>query len=135
MNNQQWQDILSLLSMMILADEKIYHEEVEAFKKAATVLKDKLCPEMMVTETMVFDWFVLHREDLNQRMSSLHYPESLFDLLDKLKSFPDKIPLLEALTDIAVSDGYKHGNESRLFTTAVQTWGVDTVLLDKKFSS
>jgi len=128
MRDQNWSDILTLLSMMILADEKVYQEEVEAFKKAAVELKDMICPEVMLTEHMAFDWFTLHREDIMLQMSTFNYPTAVTKTLENLKGLPDKQMFVMALLKIAISDGFEHGSESRLINMAAKHWDVDVKL-------
>jgi len=120
-----WSDVLTLLSMMVLADGKVYQEEMEAFKKAAIELRDMICPQVMLTEQMAFDWFTWHREDILLRMSTFNYPTSVTETLENLSVLPDKKMFLMALLKISVSDGVEHGSESRLITMASEHWDVD----------
>lgn len=125
MQDKNWSDILTLLSMMVLADEKVYHEEVGAFKKAAVELRDLICPEVMLTEQMAFDWFMLHRDDILNRMSTYNYPTAVTEVLENLSGLPDKKIFVMALLKIAVSDGFEHGSESRLINMASDHWNLD----------
>lgn len=125
MQDKNWTDILMLLSMMVLADEKVYQEEVEAFKKAAVELKDMICPEVMLTEQMALDWFMLHRDDILDRMNTYNYPSAVTKVLENLSGLPDKKMFVMALLKIAVSDGFEHGSESKLINLASDYWNLD----------
>jgi len=120
-----WSDVLTLLSMMVLADGKVYQEEMEAFKKAAIELRDLICPKVMLTEQMAFDWFTLHRDNILERMGTHNYPTAVAETLENLDVLPDKQMFVMALLKIALSDGVEHGAESRLITMASKHWDVE----------
>lgn len=129
MHSQNWNDALTLLCMMIMADGKVYQEEVEAFKKAAVQLKDAVSPEMMVTEKMAYDWFVLHKDDISQKMSSVYIVDATREVFDRLKSLSNKKELIIALMKIALSDGHQHKSENQIMLRACEAWDLDPALV------
>ena len=125
MNAQNWTDTLRLLSMMILVDEKVYQEEVEAFKTAALSLRDKVNPKLMLTRQMAEDWFDLNRDDIAIGISKVFYESSVSKTLQSLESVPNKEDLIVALLKVAMSDGRKHRSEELLLHKARETWNLD----------
>ena len=125
MNAQNWTDTLRLLSMMILVDEKVYQEEVEAFKTAALSLRDKVNPKLMLTRQMAEDWFDLNRDDIAIGLSKVFYESSVSKTLQSLDSVPNKEDLIVALLEVAMSDGRKHRSEELLLYKARETWSLD----------
>ncbi len=128
MNEQNWNDTLRVLCMMILVDEKVYDEEVEAFKSAAMALRDIVNPKLMLTPHMAQDWFHQHEEDISISVSAPYYESTVSQVLYRLKEVPDKTGLISALQEVAISDGQKHSSEDKLLKTACETWGLDTQL-------
>jgi len=86
MDAQHWRDTLKLLCIMILADEKVYEEEVDSFKKAAVALRDSINPKLMLTEHMAEEWFIVHRDEIKIEMSSLYHENITEKLLENLKA-------------------------------------------------
>ena len=125
MNAQNWTDTLRLLCMMILVDEKVYQEEVEAFKTAALSLRDKVNPKLMLTRQMAEDWFDLNRDDIAIGLSKVFYESSVSKTLQSLDSVPNKEDLIVALLKVAMSDGRKHRSEELLLYKARETWNLD----------
>lgn len=125
MNTQNWKDTLSLLCIMILADEKVYQEEVESFQNAAVALRDALNPKLMLTRHMAQEWFVVHKEELQQSISDHNKDKTVAGLLNNLRDLPERKELLVALMKIAMSDGHRHTSEVKIIERATQTWELE----------
>jgi len=129
MNAKYWNDVLQLLSIMILIDGKVYEEEVEAFKDAALTLRDMVDPKLMLTRHMAGDWFTQHRDDLEIGVSLVFYESTVSKALKNLDEVEDKKGLLFALLKVAMSDGRKHPAEEKLLNSACESWGLDLKLV------
>ena len=129
MHSQNWNDALTLLCMMIMADGKVYQEEVQAFRKAAVQLRDAVSPEIMVTEKMAHDWFVLHKDNISQKMSSVYVVDATREVFNRLKPLPNKKELIVALMKIALSDGHQHHAENKIMLRACEAWDLDPALV------
>lgn len=128
MHAQNWHDTLTLLCMMILADGKVFPEEVKTFKKAAVDLRNAVSPNLMLTEHMAMDWFLLHRDKILTSMSSVYFPDTIATLLKNLNSVPNKKNLILTLMKVALADGYKHNSENRILQNACKVWKLDMPL-------
>ena len=124
MHSRNWNDALTLLCMMIIADGKVYQEEVQVFKTAAVKLRDAVSPGMMVTEKMAQDWFFLHKDRIAHNMLPPLRDAALAKVFEKLQSLENKAELLSALEKISLSDGHQHRSENLLITQACQAWGI-----------
>lgn len=122
-NEAVWAKIMELMALMVLADDKVYPEEVDTFKRAAVQLKDVLCPGLMLTEDMAVDWFKNHKEDLQARKAELDFYKELKALVFDLRRIPEKATYLDLLTDIAAADGEIHTDENRLIERVSRMWG------------
>lgn len=125
MHSRNWNDALTLLCMMIMADGKVYHEEVATFKSAAVQLRNAVSPEIMVTEKMAEDWFILHKDEISRKMSTVFRAAATQEVFERLKTLPNKKELIIALLKIAVSDGHQHRAEHQLMLKACEAWDLD----------
>jgi len=120
----QWQDILTLLCMVVLADKKVYQEEVEAFQTAAISLKDKYNPDVMLTHHMLKDWFLLNRDELTDLMDRPEYGFKVRQLTNNLRDRVECADIASAFMKVSISDGHQHRKENDIIRQACQNWGV-----------
>jgi len=125
MRAQNWHDVLTLLAMMILDDKSVKGRESKLFRAAAMRLRGAICPELNLDEKMARDWFVLHREDLRRKMSSVYFDKTVTETLKNLSALPEKKELVIALMKIAISDTPDKGPDNRLLRTASEEWNVE----------
>jgi hypothetical protein len=124
-DTQQWKHILTLLSVAVVVDSRVYKEEVDMFVEQASRLKDVISPDMIFSKKMAFDWFVVHRdeikawiEDVESSQTTLtHHILALGD-----SSFCKEI--LEALFSIAKVDGEYHASEIDVIAVACKHWNL-----------
>ena len=64
MDTQQWTHILTLLSVAVIIDSRVYKEEVDMFVLQSLKLKDVISPDMIFSKKMAFDWFMVHRDEI-----------------------------------------------------------------------
>jgi len=124
MHSAHWQDVLTLFCMTILADEKVYQEEIEAFQQAGLELKGRLSPQIMLTRHMMLDWFKLYREDIFEIMQGPERNIVIKKCLDNLHDVPERAEIARSLIEIANSDGYKHRKEIDIISQAHVAWGL-----------
>ena len=124
MHSAHWQDVLTLFCMTILADEKVYQEEIEAFQQAGLELKARLSPKIMLTRHMMLDWFKLYREDIFEIMQGPRRSVIIKNCLDNLQDVPERDEIARSLITIANSDGHKHRKEIDIISRAHQAWGL-----------
>jgi hypothetical protein len=128
MNAQNWTDTLNLLCMMILSDEPNEFRARKAFQKAALALKDQVAPNVMLTEEMARDWFLIRKKDLTRKMSSLLQDQSITATLNNLNAVPDKQGLIVAMMKLVFSNDQDQGPENHVVERAAQAWALDLPL-------
>lgn len=122
MSPSAWSGIFRLLSVMILVDERIYQEEVEAFTKACMTLNQTISPGMVLTRKTAFDWFLSHRDALRSQLDQNTLEALIEKLARNIDPQIDKVSLLEALEDISMSDGEQHMREKIILKKLASLW-------------
>jgi len=117
-----------LFCMTILADERVYQEEIETFQEAGLALKANLSPKIMLTRHMMIDWFKLYREDISEIMKGPERSVIIQKSLDNLQDVPERVEIAKSLIAIAQSDGHKHRNEIDIISRAQKAWGLSLPL-------
>ena len=124
MNAQNWNDILKLLSMMIIGSRDTVREEKMLFRETALSLKAEIYTDLNLSPEMADDWFDLHREDLNRCMSSLYFDKTLSSILGNLKSLPNKKPIIVAMIKMTLTEnGERSKNENKVLGGINDAWG------------
>ncbi len=124
MNAQNWNDILRLLSMMIIGNRDTIRDERKLFVETALALKSEAYPDLNLTTQMAQDWFDLHREELTRSMSSLNFDKTLSSILNNLKSLPNKKPIIMTMIKMTFTDvGERSKNENRVIGGMNDVWG------------
>lgn len=101
MAEQHWNLVLKLMSIMVLADNKVYPEKLSSFAANCLKLRDDIDPDTIMTSKMAIEWFVSNREDIKTNLMGSHSNRYVNDVLRALKNFQHKDKLLDALRDIA----------------------------------
>lgn len=124
MNAQNWDDILKLLSMMIIGSRKTVSHERKLFVETALSLRNQIYQDLNLTPEMAKDWFDLHREELTRSMSSLYFDKTLSSILSNLKSLPNKKPIIVTMIKMTLTDiGERSKNENRVIGGMNEAWG------------
>lgn len=124
MQASNWNSLLKLLGLIVMVDGKVYHEEVDAFAKAAMKLQKMLNPDMFLSQMMIIDWFKNHREQLKAIVDSLEYDSHLIEIIKPIRGLPQKKQVLNAMISIAESDSFYHSKEHMIINKAARYWNV-----------
>lgn len=122
MDTQQWRHILTLLSVAVVVDNRIYKEEVDMFVERALDLKDIITPDMLFSKKMAFDWFVVHREEIKAWMGDIDPHTIILRHILALGESPFCKEILEAIYAIATVDGEYHASEVDMIGMACKHW-------------
>jgi len=121
-DTRQWTDILTLLTVAVVVDNRVYKEEVDMFVERALSLKDIITPDMIFSKKMAFDWFVVHRDEVKAWMTGIDpYTTILRHILALGESSFCK-EILEAIYAIATVDGEYHASEVDMIGMACKHW-------------
>ena len=117
-------DLLTLLAIIIFADQRVFAQEIDTFMKEARELQIAREIEPRLTEARLLTWFEMHRDDLKAQIDATDYAAWLGRLLDRLSPLPDKTLILDVMYKIAISDGEMHKSEKYLIAFSAQRWNI-----------
>lgn len=123
MRDQNWNKILNILCLTILADGKVYKEEVDTFLAVAKRMNKAISQNMILTDKMLLDWFALHRDELSLALEKNVRGAYLTDHLCQLDDPIITGPLLECMVAISRSDHDFHDLEVSMVARAAKIWG------------
>jgi len=121
---QKWTHILTLFSVVILADRRVYKEEVDTFVEQTLALKDEISPKMIFSKKMAMDWFFQHRDEISNWAQGIDPHEHTKKHIMALGDSAHCQKILSALYAVAVVDGEYHKAESRLINLACEHWNL-----------
>jgi len=124
MNTDTWHKILTLLTVIILADDRVYKEEVDTFVEVVIDLNSKISPEMFMTHKMAFDWFVANKDDVAKILSSPNAERHLDNLIKSLNQVKRKDAILNALQTVAHADNDFHPKEQSVIGRTIRLWKI-----------
>ncbi len=135
MSVERWNDIFSLLSMVVIADKRVYKEEVDAFVASVMDIKaaiDKAArdkavsdDDTLITAGLAFEWFRGNRADILAQVSAPEYPMSALKKIFALDGFAQRKEILRAMLIISMADKDYHPSEENLVDIAAAHWGLD----------
>ena len=120
----EFDDILTLLSLSIFADKKVYAVEIKTLVQAATKIPLINGSQEFLSEAKVLSWYEIHKDEIREKMD---LPRSEFDawlipILTRVKGTSDKETLSHLMEMIAVADGEVHVSERALIKLIDQNW-------------
>lgn len=124
MDTQQWTHILTLLSVAVIIDSRVYKEEVDMFVLQSLKLKDVISPDMIFSKKMAFDWFMVHRDEIKAWAEDIDAHTVILRHILALGDSPFCKDILEALYEIANVDGEYHPSEIDVIGKACKHWNL-----------
>ncbi len=124
MTSDDWHDILTLLTIVILADKRVYKEEVDTFVRTVKQLNDKISPGMFMTEGMAFDWFKSNRDRVRGLINSPDADKRIKVMIVRTRNLKGKNEVIAAMQAIANADSDFHKSEHNIIRRTAYGWGV-----------
>lgn len=124
MNQKLWEDILTILAVMIVSDGRTRDPEIQAFVDGVARLQTALEPNAHTPETMLRQWFDLNEKRVRALTHSSPINVGLAPLLTRLTALDDLQILLDQLDAIADADLHKDQSETDLILLASAFWGL-----------
>lgn len=118
----KWRHIFKIFMYVILAKKRIYHEEMTMFIFMTKRVKSILSPNLVLTDHMLKDWFVLNREEVLQTVQLGYEEREIQEHMNHLEEVEDKLTIIRAMQSIAKCDGELRSDERRLITYVAQQW-------------
>ena len=123
-DTRQWTHILTLLSVAVIIDNRVYKEEVDMFVEQAGQLKEVITPEMIFSKKMAFDWFVVHRDEIRVWLTDIDAQKTILRHILALGDSPFCKEILDAIYAIANVDGEYHPAEADVIGMACEHWNL-----------
>ena len=129
MNSEQLNDTLSLFSLLILADGKIFAEETEVMGRQLFKIQQSLETEILFTPDMGVEWFKDNLFSLRTVMQGTERDVYLRSAIVKLSGLekPAKMKIYNALIRIAHADADYHDKERSIVKLAEEVWDLNTL--------
>jgi len=118
----QWTHILTLLSVAVIIDNRVYKEEVDMFVDQAVKLKETISPDMIFSKKMAFDWFVVHRDEIKAWATDMDAHTAILRHILALGESPFCKNILDSIFAIANVDGEYHPSEVDVIAMACKHW-------------
>jgi len=122
MDTSQWTHILTLLAVTVMVDQRVYKEEVDCFVEQALALKDDVSPDMLFSRKMVFDWFVVHRDEIKTWLGEPEPHTRILRHILALGENPHRAKFLDAMYAVAMADNDYHKSEVGTLALAAKHW-------------
>ena len=124
MDDKELSQVFRLLSIIILADAKVYKEEVDAMSAQLIQLCRQVDPDVFITETMAQDWFQSNRKYIQSALKAPYRESYVKESLESLSDSPHKSKIYDVMMDISHSDGEFHKDERSVVILAEKAWNM-----------
>ena len=121
-NTENWEDILTLMTMVVLADKKVYKEEVDMFVQAIYDLNNAISPDIFFTESMAFEWFKSNRDRVRNQLIGRNADRNLKEVIIRMKGLAYQEQILISMARIAHADSEYHNKEHKVIQQAAYSW-------------
>ena len=108
----------------MIVDNRVYKEEVDMFVEQARSLKEVITPDMLFSDKMAFDWFVVHRDEIKAWMNDTDPHTVILRHILALGESPFCKDILNAIYAIATVDGEYHPSEADVIGMACKHWNL-----------
>ncbi len=122
MTSDEWHNIMTLLTLVILADKKVYKEEVDTFVATVKSLNETIAPGMFMTDSMAFEWFKSNRMRVSHLLVGPHVERNIQELIAKTRKVPGKPAIINAMREIARADDDFHKSEETVIGKCAKGW-------------
>ena len=119
----QWDNILKLLVLTMLADGRAYEREVDSFLSASRTLRKDLPVAGIHTDQRSIQWYIKNKSDLIEIKSGQTFETDLLEIIDSLKSIPNKKPLIRAMKNLALPEKGRDEYVDGVVSKSRKRWG------------
>lgn len=124
MKKEYLENVLTLLTIVILIDDKVYPEEVQAFTKAVQKISEQIDPNILFTPSMAADWFKANRENILMKLKQENSQSHISAVIQNLKTFSGHKDVFFNMIRIAHSDQEYHQTEHQVIKQASEVWRI-----------
>jgi len=117
LNSADWQNVLKLLMLTMLADGRAYERQADTFVDASFNLRSNMKVRGIQTRKMTMDWYIRNRQELVDIQTGETFEQELLKIIESLDTIPNKKPLLKALKNMA-----KREDEAGIVSRSKERW-------------
>jgi len=114
--------ILKILAVTVLIDHRERDRELIEFNHAAMLHNHHLRPGVMLSRTMINDWFNTHKAELSEKLTADKDDSFKSGLLSQIRDVALQRRLLSSIFTIAVADYELHDEESNFIKSSLKIW-------------
>ena len=118
-------DLLSLFAAVIIADKRVFAQEIDVFLKATSTLKTALDIQPNLSEARILSWYEMNKDAVREEVTGPYFRSWLYDRLDRLAHIKSKQDILDIMNKISLADGELHSSESSLMSLTARRWKLD----------
>lgn len=121
MTEQVWENVLTLLAIVVLADHRVRDPEMVEFCHEAGLINHETSPERIMTAGQLRRWFNANRD----RIDAALIKDIEGFTAETLKAVTDpelRRLILQAMFAISICDYELHDEENEILKTAISTW-------------
>jgi len=122
MTSQLMDDLLCLLMTVVVADKRVFAEEIKSFTTEAAELQVALDLDAKWSEAQLLMWYEMNRDEVREQALGPYLKTWLYERVNRLAHIENKPAILEAMRRIAVSDGKMHVSERALIVLTARQW-------------
>ena len=122
-SRQQWDNILKLLVLTMLADGRAYEREVDSFLNASRTLRKDLPVAGIHTDQRSIQWYIKNKSDLIEIQSGQTFEADLLEIIDSLDSIPNKKLLIRAMKNLALPERGRDDYVDGVVSKSRKRWG------------
>ena len=115
-------DLLSVLAATIIADKRVYSEEIKAFTQTASGLDWVRDNHPDFNQATALEWYETHKDRVYSSIHSKDFETWLHECLGRLSRVVYMDSIIEAINVIAKSDGEFHVSEKALQVLTERNW-------------
>lgn len=104
MRAQSWTDIMTLLAIMVASNKMDKRAELTMFEQAALQLRDRVAPNINLTESFAADWMTENKAEIDVQSSSVHFDASVKRLCRNLDNLVNKSEVLTLIMKWTLND-------------------------------
>lgn len=97
MRAQSWNDILTLLTLMIVKNKLDEDSELEMFESITVKLQKMVAPNLVLTDSFAHDWMAENRSDVAMHSSSVRFDKAVRRLRKNLDGLANKGEVLAVI--------------------------------------
>ncbi len=125
MTSQGLEDLLCLLTAVVVADKRVLGAKVRAFLKQVSALQTTLNIEPKWSEAKILMWYENHKGEVRKQAFGPYLKTWLYDCVDRLSGIEEKSAVLGAMRQIALADGNICVKERSLIVLTARQWGLN----------